>query len=165
MTQLKQITLGENDLREIVTAVTAAFVHLHSYVAPKPGEAESSDAEELWTGCICVSGAYNGVVTLGCTRAFAHHAARAMFAVEAGEVSDESARDALAELTNVVGGNIKSLLSEITESTCNLSLPTVSSGEFALRGGRLTQQCRCECGDERIAVSVFEASASAPQPA
>jgi chemotaxis protein CheX len=163
MTQLTQITLDEDEVREIVAAVTTAFVQLHAYVAPKPGDDEWAYIDESWTGCICVNGAYNGAITLSCTRAFAHHAARGMFGAEAGELSDEFARDALAELTNVVGGNIKSLLSQITASTCSLSLPTVSTGECTLPGARLVRECWCQCGDERIAVSVFEASASVTQ--
>jgi chemotaxis protein CheX len=165
MTQLTLITLDENEVREIVEGVTTAFVQLQAYAAPKPGDDEWAYIDEFWTGCICVNGAYNGAITLRCTRAFAHHAARGMFGAEAGELSDEFARDALAELTNVVGGNIKSLLSEIVGSTCSLSLPTVSAGECTLPGARLVRECGCQCGDERIAVAVFEASASASQTA
>ena len=47
-----------------------------------------------------------------------------MFSVPEGELGDEDLRDALGELTNMVGGNIKTLLpgSEF------ISLPTVIEG-------------------------------------
>jgi chemotaxis protein CheX len=161
MTSLQQITVGENELREIVEAVTAAFLRQHTYVAPAAGDAESIYIGESWTGCVCVNGAYNGAVTLNCTQAFVRHVARVMFGAEAAELSDDFSQDALAELTNVVGGNIKSLLSELTGSTCSLSLPTVSAGECTLPGARVVQECWCQCGDERLVVSVFEAAGSA----
>jgi len=158
MTQHQTILLGDDDVREIVDAVTASFVHLSSYAAQASGDCDPTRPNEIWAGWIGVSGSYNGGVALRCTRGFAHHAARAMFGSEEGKLGDEAARDALAELTNIVGGNIKSLLSATTHSTCRLSLPTISVGPPDLRGFRTAQQWDVKCGDERIVVTLLDAS-------
>ena len=48
-----------------------------------------------------------------------------MFGAEPGDLSDDEVSDALGELTNMVGGNIKSLL----PAPSQLSLPSVAAGE------------------------------------
>jgi len=160
MTQPQTITLGNEEVREIVDAVTASFMHLNSYTAQASGDFHPTRARDAWTGWIGVSGSYNGGVALRCTRGFAYHAASAMFGSEEGKLGDEAARDALAELTNVVGGNIKSLLSATTQSICRLSLPTVTLGAPDLAELRTSQQWDVECGDERLVVMLFEESGS-----
>jgi chemotaxis protein CheX len=59
-----------------------------------------------------------------------NHAAEAMFAAEAGSLSWDEVSDALGELTNMVGGNIKGLL----PAPSTLSIPSVAGGEsYTLR--------------------------------
>lgn len=73
------------------------------------------------TASVSISGVWNGAALLTCSDSAARHAAAAMFGMAQDEVSCEEVRDAVGELINVVGGNIKSILPGPTE----LSLPSV----------------------------------------
>jgi chemotaxis protein CheX len=78
-------------------------------------------ADEFWTGKVEISGAWNGVVVLHGSGQLAHCAASVIFGNSRSEVSAQERSDAMYELTNVIAGNIKSLL----PVTCQLSLPQV----------------------------------------
>ncbi len=80
--------------------------------------------ENLMTGIVQISGGFAGAVHLICARSVVQAAAARMFSMPEGDLGDEDLRDALGELTNMVGGNLKTLLpgSEF------ISLPTVIEG-------------------------------------
>lgn len=75
-------------------------------------------------GCVQFTGAWDGAVTLEVSADFAREAAATMFGMDASQASVSDTRDAIGELTNMTGGNVKALLPE----PCRLSLPTVSEG-------------------------------------
>lgn len=77
------------------------------------------------TGCVHVSGEWQGSVFLEVTAEHAMAAAEAMFAADPGSLNADEVSDALGELTNMVGGNVKSLL----PAPSKLSLPSVAQGE------------------------------------
>lgn len=76
-------------------------------------------------GCIQIVGEWCGTVILQTSVALASAASSRMFAMNEDEVTDADRQDSLAELTNMIGGNIKS----IVPSPSNLSLPTVTNGK------------------------------------
>jgi chemotaxis protein CheX len=76
------------------------------------------------TGCVAVSGEWTGTVFLSCDPELASAAAEAMFAAEPGTLSADEVSDALGELTNMIGGNIKSLIPGLSR----LSMPAVTVG-------------------------------------
>jgi chemotaxis protein CheX len=71
-----------------------------------------------------VSGEWTGSVFVSCDLEVATAAAEAMFAADPGSLSADEVSDALGELTNMVGGNIKSLL----PAPSRLSVPTIAVG-------------------------------------
>ena len=77
---------------------------------------------------------------------------------DACSCDDADARDALAELTNVIGGNIKSLFSMAAADTCRLSLPDVSARHGAAVHNKLLSEVWVECSTERIRVCVYQDS-------
>lgn len=79
---------------------------------------------ETMTGCVHLSGSWEGTVFLEVSREHARAAAEAMFAAPSGSLSDDDIGDALGELTNMVAGNVKSVLLVPTQ----LSMPTVTTG-------------------------------------
>lgn len=82
------------------------------------------------TGCIQITGAWQGAVTLDCPAELAKKAAAIMFDCTVDEVDSFQVHDALGELTNMVAGNFKSLLPEPS----SLSLPAVAQGtDYAFR--------------------------------
>jgi CheY-specific phosphatase CheX len=143
---------AENDLQEIVDSVMSSLIQTHP-VAQSRLDPQGQAAEPTWTGCISIGGAFTGAVLVRCTRDFVHRVAAAMFVGE--PVTDELARDALAEITNIMGGNIKSLFSALVESTCSLSLPAVSTGSLDVPGATVLSELWSVCDSDRVAVAVY----------
>ena len=75
---------------------------------------------------VTITGAWNGTTCLSCSETAARHAARVMFDMTDEELTADEVRDAIGELINVVGGNIKGILPGPTE----LGLPVVHEGPF-----------------------------------
>lgn len=79
---------------------------------------------DLTVGCVTVTGAWQGSVLLACPAQLARMAAAAMFDLPAEQLDDREVADALGELTNMIGGNIKSLI----PGPSRLSMPAVTVG-------------------------------------
>ena len=87
---------------------------------PDAGTGTGRDAMVAW---VDVHGPWLGRASLETTMPAAHELARALLAMEPDEtVPDDDLVDALGELANVVGGNVKALLPEHG----TLGLPNVS---------------------------------------
>ena len=86
-------------------------------VATGPSRPEDQD---FVLACVTISGTWQGVLTLGCSTTVARRAAATMFGILPQDAAPEEIRDALGELTNMVGGNFKTLLKD----DCRLSLPS-----------------------------------------
>jgi chemotaxis protein CheX len=86
--------------------------------------------EHTLASCVQITGAWEGAVALQCSTQLARQVAGAMFNIAPENASIEEIQDALGELINMTGGNIKALLAE----PCLLSLPTVVEGSnYTLR--------------------------------
>lgn len=83
----------------------------------------TTDQDEVRTS-VLILGAWNGKVEISLSRTLAHQVMRAMFDGYCGELSIAHLEDALREIANVTGGNVKNALPTPTE----LSLPTISAG-------------------------------------
>ncbi|HKQ70068.1 MAG TPA: chemotaxis protein CheX [Polyangiaceae bacterium] len=116
----------------------------------------SVDSNHTWTGCVMVEGSFRGAVTVSGSRELALRLGSKMFAAEAADLSDDEARDAFAEFTNVIGGNLKSLISTMAGETCKLCLPIVADGTIRIPGPTRRQEAAFVFGDERFAVDIFE---------
>jgi chemotaxis protein CheX len=116
------------------------------------------------TGCIQITGAWEGAVTLDCPTALARQAASILFGGQPAETTTEQVHDVVGELTNMIGGNLKALL----PSPCYLCLPAVADGsDYALRvlGSRVVSRAGFECKDLPFLVTVIEREPKAPKAA
>jgi chemotaxis protein CheX len=86
-----------------------------------PSKCDPAKADAFVLGRVTITGTWEGAVTLGCSPLLARHAAAAMFGKRPNEAEPDEIRDALGELTNMVGGNFKTLL----KGECRLSVPKV----------------------------------------
>ena len=77
--------------------------------------------DDFLTGRVEISGAWNGAVLLHGSSQLARFAASEIFDCEILDVTQQDLMDAVYELTNIIGGNIKLLLPGPTQ----LSLPCV----------------------------------------
>ncbi|MCE9605536.1 MAG: chemotaxis protein CheX [Planctomycetia bacterium] len=85
---------------------------------------------DLLLAAVHIVGEWTGSVVLALSQPVATSAAAAMLQVSADEVTENDRTDVAAELVNMVGGNLKSLL----PGPSFLSLPTTVSGrEFGVQ--------------------------------
>src|SRR5207244_3759452 len=109
----------DDDLRMIAEQVWSSYLDLDGtgplIVKPADGSAEEVCAS------VSVTGAWRGHVVVRCSAAASRNAAAALLGVELDDVTPDDVTDALGELANIIGGNVKSLLPE----PCALSLPHV----------------------------------------
>jgi chemotaxis protein CheX len=108
--------------------------------------------------CIQITGAWNGAVLLDCTIEAAQSAAKVMFGVEPADLSAADTQDAIAELSNMIGGNIKALVS----GKCFLSLPAVvEGGDYRARvpGARMVNRVSFTALGQTIMITVLEKNA------
>jgi len=118
---------------------------------------ESAEARFL-TGYVQISGAWNGVFRLDCSFFLAHQIATIMFRFDPTQTSVEDIRDALGEMANITGGNVKGLLPEPSR----LALPVVvvdgSSRALHLPGSQIITQMNLECEREPFRVTLLTLS-------
>jgi hypothetical protein len=105
--------------------------------------------------CIQIAGAWNGAILLDCPVEVARLAASVMFNTTPDDVTVSDQQDAIAELVNMLGGNIKALLPE----PCHLSLPSVvEGGDYSTRvpGTRLVNRGAFLCEGHVVSLAIVE---------
>jgi CheY-specific phosphatase CheX len=86
--------------------------------------------------------------------ALASKLAKAMFALDGSDPAPEDLHDALGEIANITGGNIKALL----EGESALTLPVVvegSSYRVRVPGGQVVNRVQFECEGMPFVVSII----------
>ncbi len=142
--------LSSDDVAQIVQEVWSSMLGLDV----EPLEAEIDSSGPAVAGSVGVSGAADCLISMEMQAAAARAVAAAMFGLSDADVSDDDVADAVGELTNMVGGNIKSLLPEPS----TLSLPVVAQGTIpALRvvGAKVLLSQGFVSGDHPIYVNVW----------
>ena len=107
------------------------------------------------TGSVHITGAWAGAVTVECSATLAQRATTIMFGLEDEPPTPELIRDAVGELVNIAGGNIKDLVS----GACQLSLPTVMEGidyHISIPGSQCIKEMKFHCDSEPIIVCILE---------
>ena len=138
---------------EIAQEVWESFLSMSLMPHPLGSDAPALTGVTM-TGCVHVSGEWTGSVFLQCDLAVAEAAAEAMFAADPGSLSPEEVSDALGELTNMVGGNVKSLL----PAPSKLSVPSIAQGEsYSVRvpGAVLLDRVVLVCAPGPLHISVW----------
>jgi chemotaxis protein CheX len=112
--------LQNEDIRKVTESVWSAMLGVNLIStdgAPRLAK------QGFLTGCVYIVGGWEGLTTIQCSERLARKAASIMFGCD--EPQAEEIRDALGELVNMTGGNIKSLL----PGPCELSLLSSSKGK------------------------------------
>ena len=144
----------ESELVEITELVWNSMLDL-PLVLRVPGDpAPARNGSRTFTGCVQVTGAWEGAITVHCSEELARTITAAMFGSEPEETTNEEVSDALGELANMIGGNVKALMPE----PCKLSLPTVADGvDYRLKipGTQPLTAVVWTCGDEPLMVRIL----------
>ena len=143
----------ELSITEIVTTVFDSVLGLQA--VPDDSFQLTKHLQHTYAGVVPISGAWDGAVAVQCSDQLARQVATTMFGLSADEITVAELQDALGELTNMTGGNIKALLPE----PCQLGLPVVVEGadyRFRLPGSAPVVRSAFRVGDEEVVVTVLE---------
>jgi len=101
-----------------------------------------------------ITGAWTGVVLLQCTPDLAHRITEKMYSMNPGAATYQDKKDALGELANMIGGNIKSILPQPSY----LSSPYVNLDKNASTFQKTTEtgSVAFQCEGKRFLVSVLK---------
>jgi len=125
MTELLEPQLA--DVETLVEEVWASFLGADQPLVPVR---DLSAASAWWSATVTVTGAWQGMVTLELPEEAATAVTCTLLDLsDVTEVSEPDIADAVGELVNMVGGNIKSLMPDPS----TLGLPVVSVGRLSPR--------------------------------
>jgi chemotaxis protein CheX len=119
-------------------------------------------SEPAVTACVLIVGAWHGAVMLQCPLSLASTLADQMFQSGSEPTLDE-VRDALGELTNMLGGNLKAVL----PGPSQISLPTVAVGsdyDVGVPDAKVVTRVPFVCDGEPLLVTLFEAEVKSDKP-
>ena len=112
---------------------------------------------DMVTATVHFAGAWQGAVLLECTRGQARAFTRLLMSIDRSVMSDEDVRDALGELTNMLAGNLKSVL----PGGVVLSMPSVIVGsDYSLQicGKRSIERVPFWTAEDVFGVTLIEMS-------
>jgi chemotaxis protein CheX len=138
----------QDDVQALVEEVWASFLGTDEPLVVLPVD-DGAGPETGWSAAVTVTGAWEGVVSIALPTGTAEDVCRRMLGVE--DTQDEDVADAVGELVNMIGGNIKSLM----PGPSVLSLPVVAAGRVA-RASDTREVCRLDAwwADAPLQVSV-----------
>jgi chemotaxis protein CheX len=151
---MQTTSISGEQVVEVAESVFSTMLSLSTQPGPSPSVARGS--YEV-AGVIHITGTWNGTVLLLCSEPFGRRAASIMLDSPLEQVTLADVHDVVAELTNIIGGGIKSVL----PSPSALSLPTVVQGSDFHMHVHWTQEVahgELTCDGESLQVRVLESS-------
>lgn len=101
------------------------------------------DSRELGDRVVCssisISGPSSATVLFFTDSALAHAGASTVLDIPAGELTDADVHDVMGEIVNIIGGNLKGVVSD-EDSEWSLTLPVVSNAMQTSPGARLAAE-------------------------
>ncbi|MEZ5284160.1 MAG: chemotaxis protein CheX [Vicinamibacterales bacterium] len=146
------------DLNEIVSFAWSTTLGLQ--VDPLADIPATFTVQPATQAQVHISGSFAGVVVLQATPALAALVAERMFMLGDQPPSLDELQDAFGEMANIIGGNVKGLLSD---GGAHLSLPTVVQGhDFTVhvRGTRPLARGVGICAGQPLVVTLLTAASS-----
>jgi chemotaxis protein CheX len=134
--------ITEEEIATIAQTVLGTMLHIEA--VPEEQSSDCVDTEPYFTGCVQLSGAWQGALLVQGAAYLERVLAAVFFELEEPEVTESDVRDAIAEITNMIGGNIKGQV----PSPSFLSIPSVTIGNdfnFYLAGVSIISQVVMNC--------------------
>lgn len=150
----------ENEIRQITEWIWTSTLDREI----QPGHHLNWQARQPQTlmGSVRITGDWEGAVTLNCSIALARQITAIMFRIPEHQTTSDQIHDALGELTNMVGGNIKALL----PLPNRLSIPDVVEGidySSLQPAGKVVSEVNFECLGEPFFVVLLKDEKSCSQ--
>ena len=122
-------------------------------IHPLPGTFEQSSTDTI-SGSVQITGKWNGAIMLSLPSALVNTLTEKMFSLEPGKASVEDKKDAIGEMVNMIGGNIKALLPD--PSTLSTPLLAFEGHSLQFPSTKVVTHCHFECQGKPFAISLFE---------
>jgi chemotaxis protein CheX len=149
------VLVTDTDLAEIVESVWATTIE-RPLSRALPSDRDCTELQVVAT--IHISGAAELTLLVASPEGLARDIAAAMFGLASDEVDDELVFDALGEVANILGGNVKGLIASETQ----LSLPAVSRGvDVKVPGGKVTVAVHYDAGGQPLVIELIVPAADA----
>jgi chemotaxis protein CheX len=108
-------------------ATQEVFDTMLSMELSEKDKAEMENSSRI-VGSVSLAGAVSGTVNIHVSDNFANQITANMLGMELDEIeTDEEVHDVIGELSNMIGGDLKSRLCD-AGFTCELSIPSITSG-------------------------------------
>lgn len=141
-------TIDEQTLQGIIEFVWSTLL------AEELSAREPAPIDDAVYAAISIGGQWTATLEVRVSQQLARRFAAQLLDLDAAELLEEDVDDALGELANVVGGNVKGLLDDGGAAT--LSLPIVSRTQPTVAGGQLTATCAFDATGEPMIWQLFE---------
>ena len=157
----QQVSFREHldEIQEVVRFVFGTMLSMN--VQPVTADWDTSDRSV--TAAIYFAGPWSGAVMIECSREESFAFTEVLAGVPRPTELDETARDALGELVNMVGGNLKAILPK----GVSLSMPMVVQGSDYIiwfSGGNIVSRMAFECEVGKFWLHLIETQAkTAPE--
>jgi chemotaxis protein CheX len=126
MREIMQVEVSAESVSQIVESIFATMMDLNVVQTEMPWHS----AGDRVTASVFLDGEWNGAVSFECNHDQACLFAGQLLSTDPPEVMDDSVRDVLGELANMIGGNVKSAMAP----GARLSMPVVVDGsQYGLR--------------------------------
>ncbi len=143
------MTISNSD----IFSITQSVLELMANLGTSEGPGHTPTENEHMTGCVQISGTWKGAIIIQTSTGFAKLVASHMFEKASEDVSISDMQDSLAEITNMIGGNIKSQV----PGPSYLSIPSVTTGQdfsFRLKGAEVVTELAMNCSQEPLNVLI-----------
>ena len=114
------------EISQFVTDIWSTFLNMQVSPTDQPFKPEGK--ENTLAGCVQITGEWQGTVTLYAPKDLGKKIAASMYALAESEIDEQMVQDVMGEITNMITGNIKSLL----PTPCSISLPSVAVTDYDL---------------------------------
>jgi chemotaxis protein CheX len=144
--------ISDDDIREIVANICTSLLDMPVEATEKAPERPIH--AHTYTSSVWITGAWEGALSVDFSEPLAHRMTEAMFGMEKGEAAREEILDALGEVANVAGGNVKALVPSPTQ----LSMPSVTEGvDYVVKvpGTTVANHVGFSCEGEPLVVTVL----------
>ncbi|MFN7994824.1 MAG: chemotaxis protein CheX [Bryobacteraceae bacterium] len=149
MSNETSVEIAPNELAQIVESVFETMMNLP---AEESGIPWFPGADRL-TAAVNLTGSWMGAVLMECDRIQACRFAGRFLSTDPPETVNDDVRDTLGELANMIGGNLKCIMT----SGIRLSIPSVvDGGDYSLRfcGAEVQQRISFDCEEGPFWVTV-----------
>lgn len=142
----------ESEIIQFTQSIWKSILDLDVTRVEEPYKIEQK--ENTLIGCVHITGGWSGTVALQCPIPLARRAASIMFSKAENDIDMSDIKDALGEVTNMTGGNIKAMFT----GQCYLSLPTVAVTDFDLHhlGAQLLTTISFACENRVFIVTLVK---------